>query len=134
MAIRFMNFKSLDGPHANESDRHGGQCASHLKLERLAGGDQLQCPEHRRQRRDFSTVANVTTTSYTNSGLLNGTTYYYEVSALNSFSESANSTAVSAAPTNHPPVLAAIPSQTILAGRTCWSPIPPATPIFRRRP
>ena len=66
----------------------------------------------------YTTIANVPTTSYTNSGLLNGTTYYYEVSALNSFSESANSTAVSATPTNHPPVLAAVSNQTILAGRT----------------
>ena len=66
----------------------------------------------------YTTIANVTTTSYTNSGLLNGTTYYYEVSALNSFSESANSAAVSATPSNQPPVLAAIPGQTIMAGRT----------------
>ena len=66
----------------------------------------------------YSTVANVTTTSYTNTSLLNGTTYYYEVSALNSFSESPNSTEVNATPTNHPPVLAPISNQTILAGRT----------------
>ena len=66
----------------------------------------------------YTTIANVTATTYTNSGLSNGTTYYYEVSALNSFSESANSAAVSATPTNHPPVLAAISSQTIMAGLT----------------
>ena len=66
----------------------------------------------------YTTVANVTTTSYTNTSLFNGTTYYYVVSALNTFSESANSTEVSATPTNHPPVLAAISNQTILAGRT----------------
>ena len=66
----------------------------------------------------YSTMANVTTTSYTNTGLFNGTTYYYEVSALNSLSESPNSTEVSATPTNHPPVLAAIANQSILAGRT----------------
>jgi len=66
----------------------------------------------------LATVANVTMTGYTNTGLLNGTTYYYEVSAVNSFSESANSTEVSATPTNNTPVLAAIPNQTILAGQT----------------
>ena len=69
----------------------------------------------------YTTLANVTTTTYTNINLLNGTAYYYEVSALNSFSESPNSTAVSATPTapaNQPPVLTAIPNQSILAGRT----------------
>ena len=66
----------------------------------------------------YATIANVTATGYTNNGLPNGTTYYYQVSALNSFSESANSAAVSATPTNHPPVLATISNQTILAGRT----------------
>src|SRR5208282_504683 len=63
----------------------------------------------------YTTVANVTVTSYTNTSLLNGTTYYYVVSALNSFSESPTSTEASATPTNDPPVLAAIPNQTILA-------------------
>ena len=66
----------------------------------------------------YTTIANMLATSYTNSGLPNGTTYYYQVSALNSFSESTNSAAVSATPTNHPPVLAVISNQTILAGRT----------------
>ncbi len=69
----------------------------------------------------YTTLANVTTTSYTNTSLLNGTTYYYEVSALNSFSESPNSTAISATPTapaNNPPVLAAIANQSLVAGMT----------------
>jgi glucosylceramidase len=66
----------------------------------------------------YTTVTNVATTNCTNTGLINGTTYYYVVSALNAIGESANSSQVSATPTNHPPVLAAIPNQTILAGRT----------------
>jgi fibronectin type 3 domain-containing protein len=48
----------------------------------------------------YTTVATgVTTTSYTNTGLTNGTTYYFVVSAINSVGESANSAQVSAAPT-----------------------------------
>jgi poly(hydroxyalkanoate) depolymerase family esterase len=46
----------------------------------------------------YTTVANVTTTSYVNTGLVNGTTYYYVVSALNAGGESANSAQISATP------------------------------------
>ncbi|HET6381964.1 MAG TPA: fibronectin type III domain-containing protein, partial [Armatimonadota bacterium] len=46
----------------------------------------------------YTTVASPTTTSYTDMGLTNGTTYYYVVSAVNSGGESANSSQVSATP------------------------------------
>ena len=69
----------------------------------------------------YVTIASPTTAGYTNTGLVNGTTYYYVVSQVNAMAESANSIQVSAtpvSPANHPPVLAAIADQTILAGRT----------------
>ena len=44
------------------------------------------------------TFTNVTGTSYTDTGLTNGTTYYYKVSALNAGGESTNSAQVSATP------------------------------------
>jgi fibronectin type 3 domain-containing protein len=66
----------------------------------------------------YATVANVATSSYTNTGLANGTSCYFVLSALNASSESANSGEASATLTNHTPVLAAISNQTILAGRT----------------
>jgi fibronectin type 3 domain-containing protein len=47
----------------------------------------------------YVTVSSPTTTSYTNTGLTNGTTYYYVVSAVSSGGESANSSQVSATPT-----------------------------------
>jgi fibronectin type 3 domain-containing protein len=48
----------------------------------------------------YTTVATgVTSTSYVNTGLVNGTTYYYVVSAVNSVGESPNSAQVSATPT-----------------------------------
>jgi hypothetical protein len=46
----------------------------------------------------YTTVATVSTTSFTNMGLTNGTTYFYVVSAFNSNGESANSGEVPATP------------------------------------
>src|SRR4030095_14033769 len=46
----------------------------------------------------YTTIASPTTTSYTNTGLTNGRTYYFVVSAVNSSGESANSSQVSATP------------------------------------
>jgi hypothetical protein len=51
----------------------------------------------------YETIASPTTTGYTNTGLVNGTTYYYVVSQLNPVAESTNSTQVSATPACTPP-------------------------------
>ena len=47
----------------------------------------------------YTTIGSTSATSYTNSGLANGTTYYYVVSAVNSFGESSNSVQISATTT-----------------------------------
>ncbi len=47
----------------------------------------------------YSTVGTSTSTSFTNTGLVNGTTYFYVVSAVNAGGESANSAQASATPT-----------------------------------
>ncbi|AIE87663.1 protease pro-enzyme activation domain-containing protein [Fimbriimonas ginsengisoli] len=46
----------------------------------------------------YTTVGSPTTTSFTNTGLTNGTTYYYVVTAVNSAGESGNSNQASATP------------------------------------
>jgi hypothetical protein len=46
----------------------------------------------------YPTIASPAATSYTNTGLVNGTNYYYVVSAVNAFGESSNSVQVSATP------------------------------------
>jgi GH35 family endo-1,4-beta-xylanase len=58
----------------------------------------------------YTTVATVSNTSFTNTGLTNGTTYFYVVSATNSNGESANSSQVSATPTAPNFTLTANPS------------------------
>jgi fibronectin type 3 domain-containing protein len=50
----------------------------------------------------YTTVASRTVTNYTDTGLTNGTTYYYVVSALNAAGESGNSSQASATPTGLP--------------------------------
>ena len=50
-----------------------------------------------------TTVTKVGGTSYTDTRLINGTSYYYVVSATNSFGESANSSETNAAPVATPP-------------------------------
>ena len=47
----------------------------------------------------YTTIGTTATTTYTNTGLANGNTYYYVVSALNSFGESSNSVQSSATTT-----------------------------------
>nr|WP_246027810.1 MULTISPECIES: glycoside hydrolase family 6 protein [Paenibacillus] len=65
----------------------------------------------------YTTIATgVTATSYTNTSLTNGTTYYYVVSAVNSAGESANSTQASATPQAAVSVPAAPTSLTATAG------------------
>lgn len=59
-----------------------------------------------------------TTTNYTDTGLTNGTTYYYVVSALNANGESANSSQASATPSASPDV-------TIMVDPTQTKPISP---------
>jgi fibronectin type 3 domain-containing protein len=70
-----------------------GATSYHVKRATTSGGPNTQ-------------VAAPTSTSYTDTSLTNGTTYYYVVSAVDSAGESANSAQVSAtpaAPVNNPP-------------------------------
>ena len=51
----------------------------------------------------YSTIASPPTPGYTNTGLTNGTTYFYVITAVNGAGESGNSSEVSATPVLVPP-------------------------------
>jgi autotransporter-associated beta strand protein len=59
----------------------------------------------------YTTLANITGTNYVNTGLVNGTTYYYVASAVNASGAGANSSQASATPQVPPPA-----SLTAIAG------------------
>ena len=68
----------------------------------LSWGSSLGATSYNVKRSTISggevTITNVNRTSYTDTGLTNGTTYYYVVSAVNGNGQSANSSQVSATP------------------------------------
>jgi hypothetical protein len=68
----------------------------------------------------YSLVASVSGTSYTDTGLTNGTTYYYVVSAANSAGQSGNSNQASATPAPGPPTSLKL----VLVGHTTSSNFP----------
>ncbi|HEX4263777.1 MAG TPA: GH92 family glycosyl hydrolase [Verrucomicrobiae bacterium] len=64
------------------------------------------------------TVTNISSRSYTDTGLVDGTTYYYVVSAVNANGESANSTEVSATQIAQPILQLRMPFTNSAAGDT----------------
>jgi outer membrane protein assembly factor BamB len=64
-----------------------GATSYHVKRATVSGGP-------------YTTVGSPTSTSFTDTGLTNGTTYFYVVTAVNSAGESGNSNQVSATPTS----------------------------------
>jgi endo-1,4-beta-xylanase len=69
----------------------------------------------------YTVIANnLTATSFTNTGLSNGTTYFYVASAVNAGGESANSAQVSATPQGPPPTGQVTATGRVATGSNPW--------------
>ena len=95
------------GPDRARGDAR--QRASRSRLESEHRGKLLHAEPRDDERGPYSVIAHPSTTTYTDTGLTNGTTYYYEVSATNSAGTSANSAPVGAKPTA-PVTIPAVPT------------------------
>ena len=71
----------------------------------------------------YTQIANTTTASYTDASLVNGTNYYYVVSAVNSAGESANSPQAGTAPSPPPPTTFGTWTNVTPAGVDLTSPL-----------
>ena len=86
---------------------HGREHANQPHLERQHRRHELQRKRSTTNGGPYTTIASPTTASYTNTGLTNGTPYYYVVTAVNSAGESnpsSQATATPTAPVTIPPV------------------------------
>ena len=78
-----------------------------------------------------TTVTNLASTSYTDLGLTNGTTYYYVVSAVGATGESTNSAEVSTSPTGLPPAPTGLTANPGAGYVTLgWQPSPGTSPTY----
>jgi hypothetical protein len=69
----------------------------------------------------YTAIANnLTATSFTNTGLSNGTTYFYVASAVNAGGESANTAQVSATPQGPPPSGMVTATGRVATGSSVW--------------
>ena len=76
----------------------GGNTQVRLSWSGSAGATSYNVERSTTNGGPYTTIASPTTTSYTDTGLSNGTTYYYVVAAVNSIGESGNSNQASATP------------------------------------
>ncbi|NBC70852.1 hypothetical protein GT003_17775 [Paenibacillus sacheonensis] len=79
----------------------GGNAQASLSWSAVSGATSYNVKRSTTSGGSYTNVATgVTSTSYTNTGLTNGTTYYYVVSAVNSAGEGTNSSQASATPSS----------------------------------
>ncbi len=98
--INWMQFQTVNGPVAVPTgvSATAGNAQVALSWSPAAGATSYNVQSSTTEGGPYTSIATPTTTSYTNTGLANGTTYYYVVSATDGVNVSSNSIEVSATP------------------------------------
>ncbi|HXR47776.1 MAG TPA: glycosyl hydrolase [Candidatus Limnocylindrales bacterium] len=98
--FNWMQFQPVNGPVAVPTgiSATAGNAQVALSWSPSAGATSYNVQSSTNQGGAYTSIATPTTTSYTNTGLANGTTYYYVVSATDGVNVSSNSIEVSATP------------------------------------
>jgi len=98
--FNWMQFQPVNGPVAVPTgvSATAGNAQVALSWSPSAGATGYNVQSSTNTGGPYTTIATPTTTSYTNTGLANGTTYYYVISATDGVNVSSNSIEVSATP------------------------------------
>jgi hypothetical protein len=98
--FNWMQFQGVNGPVSVPTglSATAGNAQVALSWSPAAGATSYYVQNSTNEDGPFSTIANPMTTSYTNTGLVNGTTGYYMVSATDGINVSSNSIEISATP------------------------------------
>ena len=98
--FNWMQFQPVNGPVAVPTgiSATAGNAQVALSWSPSAGATSYNVQSSTNQGGPYTSIATPTTTSYTNTGLANGATYYYVVSATDGVNVSSNSIEVSATP------------------------------------
>ncbi len=98
--FNWMQFQTVNGPVSVPTglSATAGNAQVALNWSPAAGATSYNVLSSTNWGGPFSTIASPTTASYTNTGLVNGTTYYYVVSATDGINVSSNSIEVGATP------------------------------------
>ena len=98
--LNWMEFQAVNGPVAVPTglSATAGNAQVVLSWSTAAGATSYNVQSSTTEGGPYTTIASPTTTSYTNTGLVNGTTYYYVVSAAAGSIVSSNSVEVGATP------------------------------------
>ena len=121
--VNWMEFQQVNGPVSVPTGVSATATNTQVTLSwsPAAGATSYNVQRSTTQGGPYTSIASPTTTSYTNTGLVIGTTYYYVVSATDGINVSSNSVEVSATTGSHVNLALNQPVVVRYVARWCWS-------------